>query len=47
MKKTLRLLVTALFLTALVLPFTACEKDGPAEEIGEEIDDAVDEVTDN
>jgi hypothetical protein len=46
-EKALRTGMGALFLCGMIfLPLAACEKDGPLEEIGEEIDDAIDEVED-
>lgn len=39
--------IVALFLMAiLAFAFVGCEKDGPAEELGEKVDDAIDDAGD-
>lgn len=43
--KAWKLPIACLLLAGAVVPITACE-EGPLEEAGEEIDDAVDDVAD-
>lgn len=40
-------IAATLLISALMLTLTACEREGPLEEAGEEIDDAFDDATDD
>jgi predicted small lipoprotein YifL len=42
----LRFLTTCLLLTAVLLGIAACEKKGPAEKLGEKIDNAAESTSD-
>jgi hypothetical protein len=46
MTNTLRRVATLLAAVAIAMPLTACEKEGPAERAGKQIDKAVDNVKD-
>jgi hypothetical protein len=46
MANTLRRIATLLAAVAIAMPLAACEKEGPAERAGKEIDKAVDNVKD-
>lgn len=39
-------IAAALLASTLIIPLSACERDGPMEEAGEEIDDAVEDAGD-
>lgn len=41
-----KLVILGLATTALALPLTGCEDDGPAEEAGEAIDEAAEDAND-
>ena len=53
LSKTSKTIAAALLVSALIIPLSGCDNDGPLEEAGEEIDetaedigDAVDDATD-
>lgn len=43
---TSKAIAAALLASALMIPLSACEKQGPLEEAGEEIDEAVEDAGD-
>ena len=45
MRAIARLVVVALSLTALAIASSGCQKEGPAERVGKDIDNAVKKVT--
>ncbi|MFO7602988.1 MAG: transport-associated protein [Gammaproteobacteria bacterium] len=46
LSKSGKTIASALLVSALLIPLSACEKQGPLEEAGEAIDDKVEEVGD-
>lgn len=43
---SIRSLLTALFVSTLVITLSGCEKQGPLEEAGEEVDEAIQDAGD-
>lgn len=46
LSKTSKTIAAAVLVSALMIPLSACERQGPLEEAGEKIDDTVEDVGD-
>lgn len=46
LSKTGKTIASALLVSALLIPLSACDRDGPLEEAGEAVDDTVEDVGD-
>lgn len=46
LSKTSKTLAAALLVSALIIPLSACDREGPLEEAGEEIDETVEDIGD-
>lgn len=46
LSKTGKTIATALLLSTLIIPLAACDRDGPLENAGEEVEDAVEDAGD-
>ena len=46
LSKTGKAIATALLLSTLIIPLAACDRDGPLENAGEEVEDAVEDAGD-
>lgn len=46
LSKTSKTIAAALLASALLVPLSACDRDGPLENAGEEIDDAIEDTGD-